>query len=46
MDVKYLLSQLEKWALASSPTNFKLVWKMATLLALVTAKHSDLMKII
>ena len=34
---------LGNWALASSPTDFKLAWKTATLLALVTAKHcSDL----
>ena len=41
-DVKCLLSLLERWALASSLTNFKLSWKMDTLLALVTAKYSDL----
>ena len=41
--VEYLLSLLESWALASSLTTFKLAWKTATLLALVTAKHcSDL----
>ena len=37
------LSLLESWAPASSLTTFKLAWKTATLLALVTAKHcSDL----
>ena len=43
LDVEYLLSLLESWAPASSLTTFKLAWKTATLLALVTAKHcSDL----
>ena len=37
-----MLSLLKSWALASSLTTFKLAWKTATLLALVTAKHSDL----
>ena len=42
-DVEQLLSLLESWAPASSLTSFKLAWKTATLLALVTAKHcSDL----
>ena len=42
-DVECLLSLLESWALASSLTTFKLAWKTATLLALVTAKWcSDL----
>ena len=42
-DVGCLLSLLESWAPASSLTTFKLAWKTATLLALVTAKHcSDL----
>ena len=42
-DVEHLLSLLESWAPASSLTTFKLAWKTATLLALVTAKHcSDL----
>ena len=41
-DVEHLLSLLESWAPASSHTTFKLAWKTATLLALVTAKHSDL----
>ena len=42
-DVECLLSLLESWAHASSLTTFKLAWKTATLLALVTAKHcSDL----
>ena len=42
-DVECLLSLLESWAPASSLTIFKLAWKTATLLALVTAKHcSDL----
>ena len=42
-DVECLLCLLESWAPASSLTTFKLVWKTATLLALVTAKHcSDL----
>ena len=42
-DVEHLLPLLESWALASSLTTFKLAWKTATLLALVTAKHcSDL----
>ena len=39
-DVEHLL---ESWAPVSSLTDFKLAWKTATLLALVTAKHcSDL----
>ena len=38
-DVEHLLSLLESWAPASSLTAFKLAWKTATLLALVTAKH-------
>ena len=38
-DVKCLLSLLENWAPPSSHITFKLVWKTATLLALVTAKH-------
>ena len=37
-DVECLLSLLESWAPASSLTIFKLAWKTATLLALVTAK--------
>ena len=37
-DVEHLLSLLESWAPASSLTTFKLPWKTATLLALVTAK--------
>ena len=42
-DVEHLLSLLESWAPASSLTTFKLAWKTATPLALVTAKHcSDL----
>ena len=42
-DVEHLLSLLESWATNSSLTSFKLAWKTATLLALVTAKHcSDL----
>ena len=42
-DVEHLLSLLESWAPGSSLTTFKLAWKTATLLALVTAKHcSDL----
>ena len=42
-DVGHLLSLLGSWAPASSLTTFKLAWKTATLLALVTAKHcSDL----
>ena len=42
-DVEHLLSLLESWRPASSLTTFKLAWKTATLLALVTAKHcSDL----
>ena len=42
-DVECLLSLLESWAPASSLTTFKLAWKPATLLALVTAKRcSDL----
>ena len=42
-DVECLLCLLESWAPASSLTTFKLAWKTATLLALVTAKHgSDL----
>ena len=38
-DVEYLLSLLESWTPVSSLTTFKLAWKTATLLALVTAKH-------
>ena len=38
-DVEHLLSLLESWAPASSLTTFKLAWKTATLLALVTVKH-------
>ena len=42
-DVECLLFLLESWASAASLTTFKLAWKTATLLALVTAKHcSDL----
>ena len=42
-DVEHLLPLLESWAHASSVNAFQLAWKMATLLALVTAKHcSDL----
>ena len=42
-DVEHLLTLLESWAPASSLITFKLTWKTATLLALVTAKHcSDL----
>ena len=42
-DVEHLLSLLESWAPASSLTTFKVAWKTATLLVLVTAKHcSDL----
>ena len=42
-DVGHLLSLLESWGPASALTTFKLAWKTATLLALVTAKHcSDL----
>ena len=38
-----LLSLLESWAPASSLTTFKLAWKTATLLGLMTVKHcSDL----
>ena len=38
-----MLSLLESWEWASSLTTLKLVWKTATLLALVTVKHfSDL----
>ena len=38
-----MLSLLKSWAPASSLTTFKLAWKTATLLALVTVKHcSDL----
>ena len=36
--MEHLLSLLERWAPASSLTTFKLAWKTATLLALVTAK--------
>ena len=38
LDVEHLLSLLESWAPASSLTTFKLAWKTATPLALVTAK--------
>ena len=42
-DVVHFLSLLESWAPTSSLTAFKLAWKTATLLALVTAKcFSDL----
>ena len=42
-DVKHLLSLLECLEPASSLTTFKLAWRTATLLALVTVKHcSDL----
>ena len=42
-DVEHLLSLMESWAPTSSLTTFRLAWKTATLLALVTAKHcSDL----
>ena len=42
-DVECLLSLLESWAPVSFLTTFKLAWKTATLLALVTAKWcSDL----
>ena len=37
-DVEHLLSLLESWAPASSLTTFKLAWKTATLLALITVK--------
>ena len=37
-DVEHLLFLLESWAPASALTTFKLAWKTATLLALVTAK--------
>ena len=37
-DVEHLLSLLESWVPMSSLTTFKLAWKIATLLALVTAK--------
>ena len=40
INVECLLSLLESWAPASSLTTFKLAWKTATLLALVTAKWS------
>ena len=36
-DVEHLLSLLESWAPASSLTTFKLPWKTATLLALITS---------
>ena len=38
-DVEHLLSLLKSWASAFSLTTFKLAWKTATLLALVTVKH-------
>ena len=37
-DVEHLLSLLESWTPTSSLTTFKLAWKTATLLALVTVK--------
>ena len=41
-DVEHLLSLLQSWA-PTSLTTFRLAWKTATLLALVTVKHcSDL----
>ena len=42
-DVEPLLSLYESWAPTSSLTTFKLAWKTATLLPLISAKHcSDL----
>ena len=42
-DVECLLFLLDSWSPACSLTTFKLAWKTATLLTLVTAKHcSDL----
>ena len=41
-DAKNSLSLLDGWVPASSLTNYKLAWKMGTLLALDTAEHSDL----
>ena len=42
-DVECLSSLLDSWTLASSLTTFKLAWKIATLLAVVTVKYcSDL----
>ena len=42
-DVEHLLSLLESWAPASSLAAFKLAWKTAALLVLITTKHcSDL----
>ena len=42
-DVECFLSLLESWAPASSLTTFKLAWKTATVMALVTVMHcSDL----
>ena len=38
-DVEHLLSLLESWPPASFLATFKLAWKTATLLTLVTAKH-------
>ena len=38
-DVECLLFLFASWELTSSFTTFKLAWKTATLLALVTAKH-------
>ena len=38
-DVEHSLSLLESWAPAFSLTSFRLAWKTATLLALVTEKH-------
>ena len=40
-DVECLLSLLESWAPTSSLTTFKIAWKTATFLALVTTKHSS-----
>ena len=37
-DIEHLLSLLESWVPTSSLSTFKLAWKTATLLALVTAK--------
>ena len=41
-DIKCFLLMLQSLAPASSLTNFKLPWIVATLVALVATKHSDL----
>ena len=44
--MEYLLSLLESLAQASSLTNFKLTWKIATLLLLVITKHCSVLPVL